>query len=76
MAVDRGRCRAPLAIRFDRGYGGHDTDRMFRASRPGEGALVIIPVPDGPVRVGEADAVLVPEQTKVVGPAVGDHVKV
>ena len=65
MAVDSWRCRAPLAIRFDRVYGGHDTGRMFRASRPGEGGLDIIPVPDGPVRGGKADAVLVPEQTNV-----------
>ena len=74
MAVDRWRCRAPLAIRFDRVYGGHDTGRMFRASRLGEGGLAIIPVPDGPVRSGEADAVLVSEQTNVVGPAVVGHV--
>ena len=34
------------------------------------------PVPNGPVRGGEPDAVPVPEQTYVVGPAVGGHAKV
>ena len=38
-----------MARNFDRVYGGHDTGRMFRVSRPAEGALVII---SGPGRTG------------------------